>query len=53
MTQEKELELQGTELLRENGYTWAGRLQETVDLCQLAFERRMVLVPIGGQPPRR
>lgn len=40
-------------LLRKAGYTsWGRRLREA-NREQRAFERRLILVPAGGLPPKR
>lgn len=39
-----------TELLRKAGYTATGRKRGDLNWAQLLFERRLVRVPMGGQP---
>ena len=49
----KEAERKATELLRQAGYTWAGRKSTTVSKEQSGFERRQLRCPFGGYSRRK
>ena len=46
----KELEEEGTKLLRKKGFTWAGNPKEKVDVNQKEFERRRIK---PNTPPKK
>jgi len=39
------LESEATKMLRDNGYTWSGRVRGNVDPRQCRFDKRIILTP--------
>lgn len=52
-TQKRRLARKATELLLRAGYTANGRKQRDLNWAQLVFERRLVMIPMGGQRKSR
>lgn len=52
-TTARELEREATKLLRQKGFTWAGRIRKDVDSEQYAFEQKLIIAGHNGRSTRR